>query len=318
MTPEPHWTAASVPNTAAEQATSATSMAAIGPTRELPPVDIYGRPVDPFGRPLMAPQPRRRDLKGMLGTIGSVLLLVVYKFGAALKFLLVFFKFSKIGATTISMVISAVVYGAIFGWAYGIGFVLLMLVHEMGHVWAARIEGIKVSAPMFIPFLGAMITMRERPTNSLAEARIAAGGPILGSLGALACYALFAVTHQPLLLALAYIGFFLNLFNLVPVSPLDGGRILGAASKWALLVGLPILAVFAFTRFNPFLFYFLLLGALEVWHRFRTRDDGYFQISTASRWLVVGGYILLAASVAWGMSESHALLQSMGHARSSF
>jgi Zn-dependent protease len=236
-----------------------------------------------------------------------VLLLILAK----LKWILVALKFSKLGVTTISMLVSAVAYGLFFGWAYGIGFVLLILVHEMGHVWAARLEGIKVSAPMFIPFMGAVISMRERPNDSLAEAKIAAGGPILGSLGALACFALYGLVHQPILLALAYIGFFLNLFNLVPVSPLDGGRILGAASKWALVIGLPILAVFALTRFNPFLLYFLILGALEVWRRFTTPDYGYYKISPAARWGIVAGYVILAASVAWGMSEAHAALQSI-------
>lgn len=263
---------------------------------------------DGFGTPQVTAPPRPRSQpRGILGGLLAVLLLIASK----LKWLLVLLKFSKLGVTTISMLVSAVLYGLIFGWAYGIGFVLLIFVHEMGHVWAARLEGVKVSAPMFIPFMGALISMQQRPGDSLAEAKIAAGGPILGSLGALACLGLYSWLHQPLFLALAYIGFFLNLFNLVPITPLDGGRILGAASKWALLAGLPVLALFAFRSFNPFLFYFLILGAIDLWGRFTRPDFGYYKLAPATRWGIAGFYVLLAASVAWGMAESHAMLQSV-------
>lgn len=254
------------------------------------------------------PTPRSPGgLRGIIGAIVGALLVL----GSKLKFVLVLFKFSKLGATTISMLISAALYASIFGWAYGLGFVVLLFVHEMGHVIAARYEGIDVSAPMFIPFMGAFISMKQRPENSLSEARIAAGGPILGSIGAGACLGLYFVTGQPLLLALSYIGFFLNLFNMIPMSPLDGGRILGAASKWALLAGLPVLAFFAFARFNPFLIYFLLLGALEVWNRFRAPDDGYYALRTDQRWGVVACYVLMASAISWGMSESHGMLDQV-------
>lgn len=301
MSTDPHWLSA-------QQASPPAPVMPPDPALGASGYDMYGRPLDALGRPIVSPPPRRRkQARGPLGALAGLILLVLSK----LKWLLILLKFSKIGVTTISMLLSVLVYGAIFGWVYGIGFVALIFVHEMGHVIAARLEGIKVSAPMFIPFMGAMIAMRERPKDSLAEAKIAAGGPILGSLGALACYELYGVFHLSLLLALAYIGFFLNLFNLVPVSPLDGGRILGAASKWALVVGLPLLALFAFKSFNPFLFYFLILGGFEVWHRFTRPDYGYYRASTAARWGVVACYALLAASVAWGMSEAHTALQAV-------
>lgn len=268
--------------------------------------ELYG--FDGFGpQRAVAPARPRPQSKGLLGGLLAVLLLVASK----LQWLLLLLKFSKLGVTTISMLVSAVVYGLIFGWAYGIGFVLLIFVHEMGHVWAAKLEGVKVSAPMFIPFMGALISMQQRPGDSLAEAKIAAGGPILGSLGALGCLGLYSWLHQPLFLALAYIGFFLNLFNLVPITPLDGGRILGAASKWALLAGLPILAIFAIRSFNPFLFYFLILGALDLLGRFRNPDVTYYKLAPATRWAIAGFYVVLAASVAWGMAESHTMLQGV-------
>lgn len=248
-----------------------------------------------------------RQRRGALATIGTVLLLLLSK----LKYVLVLLKFGKLGGTAITMLISIVAYAFIFGWQYAVGFVALLFCHEMGHVLVARRQGIKVSAPTFIPFLGAFISLRGQPSGSLGEAALAAGGPVLGSVAALACAGLYGWTHQPLLLALAYVGFFLNLFNLIPMSPLDGGRILGAASRWAYVAGLPILAVVAIWRMNPFLFFILFLGALDAFQRFRygAAKTSYYAISPAARWAVAGGYFLLAALLALGMSETHTALQ---------
>ena len=115
---------------------------------------------------------------------------------------------------------------------------VLLLVHEMGHVIALRREGIKASAPMFIPFLGAVISARSLGDNALAEARVGLAGPILGSLGAAACILIWQITGNDYWRALAFTGFFLNLFNLLPVVPLDGGRAMAAMAPWMWFVGL--------------------------------------------------------------------------------
>ena len=96
--------------------------------------------------------------------------------------------------------------------------------HELGHVFEAKRQGLPVSAPMFIPFLGALIVLKELPDNAWNEAKVAIAGPILGGLGAAAVWGLGEYLTSDLLVALAFTGFFLNLFNLAPVSPLDGGR----------------------------------------------------------------------------------------------
>src|SRR2546425_263379 len=109
-----------------------------------------------------------------------------------------------------------------------------------------RREGIKASAPMFIPFMGALITAKSLGENALAEARVGLAGPVLGSLGAAACLAIGEATNSDLFRALAYVGFFLNLFNLLPVVPLDGGRAMAAMAPWVWFVGLGVLVAMLF------------------------------------------------------------------------
>jgi Zn-dependent protease len=262
----------------------------------------------PPGPVQQVPVKRWRNRRGALTTGAGILAILASK----LKYLFILLKFGKVGGTLITMLVSVALYAVVFGWPYAVGFVALLFCHEMGHVLVARWQGVNVSAPMFIPFMGAFIAMRGMPEDSLGEAAIAAGGPVVGSLAAVGCLGLYGMTHQPLLLALAYVGFFLNLFNLIPMSPLDGGRILGAASRWAYVAGLPILAVIAIWHFNPFLLLILALGVLDAFNRFRggaVKAMYYTSISPAARWAVAGGYVLLAGVLAIAMSETHTALQ---------
>src|SRR5438093_6493587 len=126
------------------------------------------------------------------------------------------------------MVISFGAYLLLGPWWFALGLVVLLFVHEMGHVLEARRQGLPVSVPVFIPFMGALITMKQMPHDAWREARLAIAGPILGSLGALAVYAVGVAEDSQKLKALAFLGFFLNLFNLLPVIPLDGGRVTAA------------------------------------------------------------------------------------------
>lgn len=154
------------------------------------------------------------------------------------KSLLSILKVSKIAGPLISMLVSVWAYALLYPWEFAIGFVLLLLVHEMGHVIAAKHKGLPVSAPLFIPFLGALIAMKKHPLDAQVEAYIAFGGPMLGTLGALGVFGAGYYLDSPLLYSLAYIGFFLNLINLLPIHPLDGGRIATAVTRWLWLVGL--------------------------------------------------------------------------------
>ncbi|OMD75374.1 site-2 protease family protein [Paenibacillus odorifer] len=154
------------------------------------------------------------------------------------KAILSLLKIGKIAGPLISMIVSIGAYALIYPWGFAIGIVLLLLVHELGHVIAAKRIGLPVSAPLFIPFLGALITMKKHPLDAKTEAYVAFGGPILGTIGATAVFGAGYYMDSPLLYSLAYIGLLLNLINLLPIHPLDGGRIATAVTRWLWLVGL--------------------------------------------------------------------------------
>ncbi len=140
--------------------------------------------------------------------------------------------------TGLSMALSIAIYQFSFGWAGALGFVLLILVHELGHVAANLYYGLKASPPIFIPYVGAVINLRQAPTNARVEAIIGIAGPIAGTIASLACFGLYVATGNELALNLSWFGFTMNLFNLLPVPPLDGGRVAAAISPWVWVVGL--------------------------------------------------------------------------------
>lgn len=153
-------------------------------------------------------------------------------------------KFGKYAITFWSMLVSMILYGWAYGsWVFGLGIVLMILIHEMGHVLAAKEKGIAVSAPMFIPFLGAFVSMKQTEDRS-QQAFIAYGGPLIGGLGAvisLICTQIWPEQHM--FLILAHVGLILNLFNLLPVRPLDGGQILQVVGPWHNWVGIALFLV---------------------------------------------------------------------------
>src|SRR5438093_1351278 len=137
---------------------------------------------------------------------------LILKFIGKIKFILPILL--KTGG---SMVLMVGVYASIWGWKWAAGFVLLLLLHECGHLLVAKKFGLAVSTPMFIPFMGAFIALKEAPRNAWMEACVGIGGPILGSLAAAACHALGLALDYPLLIALAWTAYFLNRFNPTPV-----------------------------------------------------------------------------------------------------
>jgi len=166
-----------------------------------------------------------------------------------------------------SMFVSAAFYVWYGGWWFGIGLVFLLFVHEMGHVIEAKRQGLPVSAPLFIPFLGAMISLRQMPHDAWNEAKLAIGGPILGSLGALAIWGVGEAIDSNHLKALAFLGFFINLFNLLPVVPLDGGRIVAALHPALWLAGFLALIGLVILSPNPILIIILIFSGMELWQR---------------------------------------------------
>jgi len=247
--------------------------------------------------------PWRRAL-GVLIALG----LLLVKFGAKLKALLLLLPKLKLFTTSASMLVSIGAYALIWGWRFAVGFVLLLLVHELGHVVQLRREGIKASAPMFIPFLGALVAMKELPKDAAAEARVGLAGPVLGSIGALVPLALYGLTGNELFQALAFVGFFLNLFNLLPVLPLDGGRAMAALSPWMWLAGFAMLIAATLAFPNPVMILVLLFGGVETWRRWRQRKSPeareFHRVRPATRLAVAAVYLGLAAALAVGMEAT--------------
>jgi Zn-dependent protease len=207
------------------------------------------------------------------------------------------------------MLVSIAAYSLIWGWKFAVGLVALLFVHEMGHVIQLRREGIEASAPMFIPFLGAVVWAKSLGDNAAAEARVGLAGPILGSLGAAALIPIADATGNDLFTALAFTGFFLNLFNLLPVVPLDGGRAMAALSPWMWFVGFAGLVALVFVFPNPIILLIVLFGAMETWRRWKERNSPeakeYYRVSPRDRVLVAAVYLALVVLLAFGMSETH-------------
>src|SRR5882762_6792493 len=270
-----------------------------------------GEPVAPappafYGRP---PESGWQKFKKFLAPLGVVGVLCV-KFFAKLKFIILpVLKFLpailKTGGT---MVLTIWVYAMMWGAWFAVGFVLLIFVHECGHLLAAKRLGLKVGAPVFIPFMGAIIALKEAPRNAWVEAQVGIGGPLLGSAGAGVCELIFQATGNPLFRALAYTGFFLNLFNLAPIGFLDGGRIVTALSPWLWIVGLGIILTMLILHPNFMLFLILLLSAPRVFSLFRRKTDEerrYFEVTPAQRWLMAGMYFGLIYFLVLGMRLTH-------------
>jgi Zn-dependent protease len=266
-------------------------------------------PAPDYYPPSYTPEPARPTpwWKRFWGPIAAAALLL-FKFGAKLKVLLLALPKLKVLTTSASMLVSIGAYALIWGWKFAVGFVLLLLVHEMGHVFQLRREGIKASAPMFIPFLGAVVAMKELPKDAAAEARVGLAGPVLGSLACLVPIGLYQATGNELFQALAFTGLFLNLFNLAPVLPLDGGRAMAALAPWMWFVGFGLLVALAFVFPNPIILLIVLLGGFETWRRWKERKSAeakrYYEVTPRTRLAVAAVYIGLAALLVVGMDAT--------------
>ena len=238
-------------------------------------------------------------LKKLAAPIVALGFLVV-KFGGLLLKL-------KVVTTGLSMVVSVAAYAWIWGLPFAIGFVLLILVHELGHVFELRRQGVPASAPLFIPFLGAVIGMKELPDDAWREAKVALAGPILGSVGAAACWIAAEATGSEMLMGLAFVGFFLNLFNLIPIVPLDGGRAAGALHPALWFVGLLMMVGLVVVYPNPLLLIIVILGGLDLWQRWRSRGDAgdYYRLTVGQRTAVAVVYLGLVAVLALAMSATY-------------
>jgi Zn-dependent protease len=225
---------------------------------------------------------------------------LILKFGGLLLKL-------KVVTTAGSMLVSIAAYAWIWGLPFAVGFVVLILIHELGHVLELRRQGVPASAPLFIPFLGAVIGMKQLPDDAWKEAQVALAGPILGSLGAAVFWLAAEANGSELLMALAFVGFFLNLFNLIPIVPLDGGRAAAALHPAIWLLGLLLMVGLVVVSPNPILIIIVVLGGFELWRRWRERGERaeYYALEAWQRGVVAVVYIGLIVVLAVAVTATH-------------
>jgi Zn-dependent protease len=273
-------------------------------TQWLPPAHATEPAAPPPAPYVEQRKPLLQRLLGPLFIAGALLL----KFGKTALLLLTKAKFLT---TSLSMLISIGAYALIWGWSFAVGFVALLFIHEMGHYIQLRREGVRPSGMVFIPFLGAAVGTRSLGGSALAEARVGLAGPILGSLACLVPVALWLTTDEPFWQALAFTGFFLNLFNLVPVVPLDGGRAMAAMAPWMWFVGFGAMVGLLLVAPNPVLILIVLLGGMETWRRWKQRRSGeegnvaYYRVKPLHRLAVGAVYVGLIVALGVGMDATH-------------
>ncbi len=254
-------------------------------------------------------RPRKEGWFRKFGTIGLVLFFLFGK----LKYLGLILQVGKF-KTFFSMLVSIWAYAMFWGWSFAAGFVVLIFIHEMGHVLALRMMGIRASAPMFIPFVGAHIVMQKMPKNAFAESVAAYGGPLLGTVGAIACVGIGITTENLFWYALASSGFLLNLFNLLPISPLDGGRIIGVISPKLWVLGLLGAVVLFYLTWSPILALIVIMGSYQIYTSFRsskTEQAQYYNVSLGKRVAMGAAFLFLLAVTSIGMLAMNAPLQGL-------
>jgi Zn-dependent protease len=232
--------------------------------------------------------------------------------GKLLVFLFTAGKLGKVAMTAGTMLLSIGVYAMLYGWRYAVGFVLLMFIHEMGHFIAAHQRGLGAGLPTFIPFVGAWTQMKEMPHNAETTAYVGIAGPLLGTMAAMACYFLARQYDSNLLLALCYSGLMLNLFNLIPMLPFDGGHITAVISPRIWLFGVPLLAGLFFYRPSPLL---IIIGIMAIphiraaWSGKFAHDDAYYEVPKETRINYAVLYLGLVGFLAEMSYEVHQILE---------
>jgi len=277
----------------------------------IPPPPVYqgGADIPPQSPYHYSPAPSRRT-----GGIGAGLLAALAAAWAYGKYiLLVALKFPAF-ATLASGLLSVGAYALMIPWQVAVGIVVMIFIHEMGHVVEIRRQKMPATAPIFIPFLGAAIFQRAHPTSAIKQAQIGIAGPIAGTLGAIAAVAIFAATNNPLYLVMAYFGFLINLFNLIPFGMLDGGWILAPVSKWIQVAGLALLIGLFFARaVNPLVAIVVLFGMPMVYRRFKDKAyDAYLTSGPSSERLALGlGWLALVVILGFGMYQTESVFATL-------
>lgn len=230
---------------------------------------------------------------------------------AALKlkaFLLLFFEkirllvvnpFEGFGATQYaiaggSMVVTVIAYATQYRLGIVIGFVLITLIHEIGHAIVIRAKGLRAGFLVFIPFIGGAVTLKDQPRSVYDDAQIGLAGPFFGTVASLISLLIYKGSGNPLYLFIAFVGFGINLLNLLPIGMLDGGRISAAVTKWMWVFGGAVLVYKAYRQPNPLLIVILVLAAFQVYASIlREKEDRFYEITPRQRAAVAVAYFAL-------------------------
>jgi Zn-dependent protease len=245
-----------------------------------------------------SPTPPRKRSGGLLG---GLVALVIAALAYGKYAVLLIFKIPAL-ATLGSALVSVAAYSLWGGPWFAVGLVLMIFVHEMGHVVEIRRQGMVATAPIFIPFVGAAIFQRSHAQSPIRQAQIGIAGPIAGTIGATAALVLYNSTGWVVLLIWAYLGFLINLFNMIPFGMLDGGWILAPVSKWIQVAGLAVLVgLFLAQLVSPIVIIVVILGLPVVVQRFRDRAlDAHLTSGPAGpRYLMGAAWLGLVAYLAY-------------------
>jgi Zn-dependent protease len=276
------------------------------------PENRFRRPETLFGN---KPVEKKSTIKKVLGPL-AVAGLILAKFGSFLLPLVKVFQIAKIATlgskfliTGGTMLLSIWFYAQRWGWKFAAGFVFSIFVHELGHVYMAWKKGVPISAPFFIPGFGAMIMQKRAAKTKWDEALIGIGGPIAGTVTGLVWLLIGILSNHPFFFALAYTTFFLNIFNLLPIMPLDGGWVVRAISPKLFVIGIAGMVWLFVAGYihNPFILMIVLLSVPGMIHSFRTRKEleSPEEASTSKKFLLGAGYLLLCIALLGLMEFSH-------------
>jgi len=276
-----------------------------------PPPPSYGGGSDiPPQSPYHRSSTPQQSSTSLLGWLGSAALAVwaVFKYG------LIFLVKIPAFATLFSALVSVGAYAIFYGPWFAVTLVVMILIHEMGHVVEIRRQGMQATAPVFIPFLGAAIFQREHPTTAVNQAKIGIAGPIAGTIGATAALVLFNATQDPIFLLAATIGFFLNLINMLPVWQLDGAWVLAPVSPWFQVAGLVAIALLAvvFHFVSALLIIIAVLGIQSARSAFRNaRNPYYTSVSPQARLALFAAWLGLVLYLGVMTLQSESLFVSL-------
>lgn len=276
-----------------------------------PPHPFFGHDafIPPDATPSPPPPKKHSKLEhwksqgGILGTIAAILLAIA-KVGAPLFSLLFKFKLFIFLKTFLitggSMLVSMWFWSTQFGWPFAAGFVILIFIHECGHAIAARMLGYPMGVMVFIPFCGALVTIKKGSRNVVEDAHIGIMGPVFGTIGGILCLVIYRFHPITFWLALAYFNFFINLFNLLPTPPLDGGWITPLISPKLLAVGVVLLFIVA--PRNPMIWILVVLSLPRIISGWKAKPtDPFYQAPMAQRWKYGLAYVGLAAFLGYSV-----------------